>query len=363
MSAPAAPRRGRLRRALPTALQWRTALRRTPLSVWHDDVTDWAASLTYYSVLALLPSTIVTVSLIGLADPPATEQLINHLTSLAPADSGPTLRRALVGMAHQRTAAWMLVGGALVSAVWSSCSYLAVFRRALHAMNRTKDDRPPWRKAPRILATALLLIALLISSAVALLVSGPIATALGRTLGLGEAGEQTWNLLQWPLLLLLAVVLVMLLYRSGPPPSRGVPRAVPGGVVAVLLWLVSSAAFTFYASYVGTFNRLYGSLAGPVVFLIWLWFSHLSLLSGAQFNVELRRAGWQGADGDGAPGPTAEPEAPGQEEPQPEAGPGPEAGSRSESVPRPAAAPDPEPAARPDAAVPRPGPGVTRSSG
>ncbi|WP_251077133.1 YihY/virulence factor BrkB family protein, partial [Streptomyces benahoarensis] len=292
MSTGTAPRRGRMRRALPTARQCRTALRRTPLSVWHDDVTDSAAGLTYYSVLALLPSTIVTVSLIGLADPPATEQLINHLTSLAPADSGPTLRRALVGMAHQRTAAWMLVGGALVSAVWSSCSYLAVFRRALHAMHRTKDDRPPWRKAPRILATALLLIALLISSAVALLVSGPIATALGRTLGLGEAGEQTWNLLQWPLLLLLAVVLVMVLYRSGPPPSRGVPRAVPGGVVAVLMWLVSSAAFTFYASYVGTFNRLYGSLAGPVVFLIWLWFSHLSLLSGAQFNVELRRAGW-----------------------------------------------------------------------
>ncbi|MFD9811813.1 YihY/virulence factor BrkB family protein [Streptomyces sp. NPDC059080] len=329
-----------MRRALPTARQCRTALRRTPLSVWHDDVTDWAASLTYYSVLALLPSTIVTVSLIGLADPSATEQLINHLTSLAPADSGPTLRRALVGMAHQRTAAWMLVGGALVSAVWSSCSYLAVFRRALHAMNRTKDDRPPWRKAPRILATALLLIALLISSAVALLVSGPIATALGRTLGLGEAGEQTWNLLQWPLLLLLAVVLVMVLYRSGPPPAREVPRAVPGGVVAVLMWLVSSAAFTFYASYVGTFNRLYGSLAGPVVFLIWLWFSHLSLLSGAQFNVELRRAGWDGADGDGGAG---------------DASPAP--------VPEPAPGPASEPPVRPTGAVPRPGPGVTRSSG
>lgn len=277
--------------ALPTWAQFRTALRRTPLSVWHDDVTDWAASLTYYSVLALLPTLIVTVSLIGLADPAATEQLINQITSIAPAQSGPTVHRALVGMAHQRTAAWVVLGGALVSALWSSCSYLAVFRRALHAMNRTKDDRPPWRKAPRILMTALLLMALLISSAVALLVSGPIATALGRAVGLGEAGEATWNLLKWPLLLLLATVLAMVLFRSGPPNSRGVRRAAPGGVVAVLLWLVSSAGFAAYTSYVGTFNRLYGSLAGPVVFLIWLWFSHLSLLSGAQFNVELARAG------------------------------------------------------------------------
>ncbi|MEU5211571.1 YihY/virulence factor BrkB family protein [Streptomyces sp. NPDC020742] len=275
----------------PTWAQCRTALRRTPLSVWHDDVTDWAASLTYYSVLALLPSLIVTVSLIGLADPPATEQLINQISAIAPADSGPTVHRALVSMARQSTAAWVVMVGALVSALWSSCSYLAVFRRALHSMHRAKDDRPPWRKAPRILMTALLLMALLISSAVALLVSGPIAAWAGRALGLGDAGEATWNLLKWPLLMVLATVLAMVLFRSGPPSSRGVRRAVPGGVVAVLLWLVSSAGFAFYASYVGTFNRLYGSLAGSVVFLIWLWFSHLSLLCGAQFNVELARAG------------------------------------------------------------------------
>ncbi|KOT78003.1 ribonuclease BN [Streptomyces rimosus subsp. pseudoverticillatus] len=274
--------------ALPSWPRIRTAARRTPVSIWNDDVSDWAASLTYYSVLALLPSVIVTISLIGIAAPEATEELINHVSSLAPAGSGTTVRRALVTMAHQRTAAWMLVGGGTVSALWSSCSYLAVFRRALHAMHRVRDDRPPWHKAPRILATALLLMALLISSAGALVVSGPLAHAAARGLGLGEGSGAVWDLLQWPLLLLLAIVLVMVLFRTGPSRTRG-RRAVPGGVVAVLLWLVSSAGFTFYASYVGTFNRLYGSLAGPVVFLIWLWFSHLSLLSGAQFNAELAR--------------------------------------------------------------------------
>ncbi|MET9296104.1 YihY/virulence factor BrkB family protein [Streptomyces sp. NPDC003077] len=273
----------------PLWARYRTALRRTPVSVWNDDVSDWAASLTYYSVLALLPAVLVTVSLIGLADPSATNVLINHLSELAPAESGGTVRQALTSMAHHSTAAWMLVGGATVSAVWSSCSYLAVFRRALHAMHRVKDDRPPWRKAPRILATALVLLALLITSAVALLVSGPVARWAGRALHLGSAGETTWNLLKWPLLLVLATVLVMVLFRSGPACSRGVRRAAPGGVLAVLLWLVASAGFTLYASYVGTFNRLYGSLAGSVVFLVWLWFSHLSLLSGAQFNVELLR--------------------------------------------------------------------------
>ncbi|MFI8993473.1 YihY/virulence factor BrkB family protein [Streptomyces sp. NPDC053542] len=277
-------------RSLPDWRQWRTALCRTPLSVWRDDLTDWAASLTYYSVLALLPAMIVTVSLIGLADPPATGQLIEHISALAPAQSGATLHRALISMSHQRTAAWLVVGGATVSAVWSSCSYLAVFRRALHAMHRVKDDRPPWSKAPRILGTALVLLASLILSAVALLASGPLARAMGRAVGLGRAAEVTWSVVKWPLLLCLVTVLVLVLFRSGPPASRGVRRGVPGGVLAVLLWLVSSAGFALYASYVGTFNRLYGSLAGPVVFLIWLWFSHLSLLTGAQFNAELTRA-------------------------------------------------------------------------
>lgn len=284
------PLRPGIKGAVPSWAQTRTALRRTPLSVWNDDLTDWAASLTYYSVLALLPAFIVTVSLIGLADPPATEQLIAHISALAPAQSGTTLHHALAGMAHQRTAAWFVVGGATVSAVWSSCSYLAVFRRALHFMHRVKDDRPPWRKAPRILGTALVLLALLICSAVALLVSGPLARAVGRAVGLGGAAEATWNAVKWPFLLGLVTVLVLVLFRSGPPASRGVRRGVPGGVLAVLLWLVASAGFAVYASYVGTFNRLYGSLAGPVVFLVWLWFSHLSLLTGAQFNAELARA-------------------------------------------------------------------------
>ncbi|MFD7924277.1 YihY/virulence factor BrkB family protein [Streptomyces sp. NPDC059740] len=269
---------------------WRVALRRTPVSVWAEDVSDWAASLTYYSVLALLPALIVTVSLIGLADPGATGDLIAQLSSIVPAESGQTVRRALTTMADQHTAAWVLVGGATVSAVWSSCSYLAVFRRALHAMNGVRDDKPPWRKVPRILVTAVVLLLLLITSAVALLVSGPLARAVARAVGLDAAGEDAWTLVKWPLLLCLAAVLVMVLFRSGPKEGRGVRRAAPGGVVAVVMWLVASALFTAYVSYVGTFNRLYGSLAGPLVFLIWLWFSHLSLLSGAQFNLELRRA-------------------------------------------------------------------------
>ncbi|MBR7673710.1 YihY/virulence factor BrkB family protein, partial [Streptomyces daliensis] len=268
---------------------YRAALRRTPASIWNDDVSDWAAALTYYAILALLPALLVTVTLIGLASPAATQDLIDQIVSLAPADAGHALRGALEDMAHERSAFWLLAGAGTVSALWSASSYLAVFRRALHGMHRVKDSRPALRKAHFIVLTALALLALLVTSAVVLVVSGPLARTLGGWFGTGDAGAATWSLLKWPFLLCLVALLVLVLFRSGPPVSRAMYHGAPGGVLAVLLWLVASAGFALYASHFAAYSRLYGSLAGVVVFLIWLWFSNLALLTGAQFNAELTR--------------------------------------------------------------------------
>ena len=269
---------------------WRAALRRTPVSMWNDDVSDWAAALTYYAILALLPALLVTVSLIGLVSPATTDTLIAHVTAWAPAESGAALHGALRHMAHERSAALTVTIAGAVSAVWSASSYSAVFRRALHAMHGVRDTRPVWRKAHRILLTACTLLALLVASALVLVLSGSLAQSLGRRLGLGDAGAAAWNLLKWPALLCLVALLVLVLFRSGPPAARGWRHGVPGGVLASFIWLTASAGFTFYASQLGTYSRLYGSLAGVVVFLVWLWVSNLALLAGAQFAVELDRA-------------------------------------------------------------------------
>lgn len=265
------------------------ALRRTPVSMWNDDVSDWAAALTYYAILALLPGLLVTVSLIGLVSPDATDALIAHITAWAPADSGTALHQALRDMAEERSAALTLVVAGGVSALWSASSYLAVFRRALHTLHGVKDTRTAWRKAHRIVLTAAALLALLVLSALVLVLSGPLAESLGRGLGLGAAGATAWSLFRWPVLLCLVALLVLVLFRSGPPQARGVRHGLPGGVLAALLWLTASAGFTLYVSLSGTYSRLYGSLAGIVVFLVWLWLSHLALLAGAQFNAEAQK--------------------------------------------------------------------------
>ncbi|MFF5897792.1 YihY/virulence factor BrkB family protein [Streptomyces argenteolus] len=269
--------------------RWGAALRRTPLSVWNDDLSDWAAALTYYAILALLPALLVTVSVIGLANPDATSALIADITAFAPAESGAALRRPLEAATQERTAVWLLVATGSVSAVWSASSYLAVFRRAMHAMHQVKDTRPPLRQAHIIVLSAVGLLVLLMASAFALVLTGPLARWLGRRVGLAHAGETLWAALKWPVLLCLVACLIVVLFSTGPRSARSPRRALPGGVLAAFLWLVASAGFALYATHVASYSRLYGSLAGLVVFLIWVWFTNLALLTGAQFNVELAR--------------------------------------------------------------------------
>ncbi|WP_097867295.1 YihY/virulence factor BrkB family protein [Streptomyces sp. rh34] len=275
----------------PAALprRWGVALRRTPVSLWNDDVTDWAAALTYYAILALLPALLATVSVIGLANPDATGALIADITAFAPAESGEALRRPLEAATEQRSAVWLLVATGSVSAVWSACSYLAVFRRAMHAMHGVRDTRPPLRQAHIIVVSAIGLLLLLMTSAFAIVMTGPLARWLGRRIGLPHEGESLWAALKWPLLVFLVACLIMVLFSTGPRSARGVRRSLPGGILAAFCWLTASALFALYATQVGSYSRLYGSLAGLVVFLIWVWFANLSLLAGAQFNVELRR--------------------------------------------------------------------------
>ncbi|OKJ78064.1 YihY/virulence factor BrkB family protein [Streptomyces sp. CB02460] len=272
------------------ARRWPLALRRTPVSLWNDDISDWAAALTYYAILALLPALLVTVSVIGLASPGATGALIADITAFAPAEAAAALREPLEAATQQRTAVWLLVATGSVSALWSASSYLAVFRRALHAMHGVHDTRPALRQAHIIVAWAVGLLLLMMASAFALVLTGPLARWAGHRLGLTHVGDAVWSVLKWPVLLCLVAALITVLFRTGPEPARRARQAVPGGVLAALLWLAASAGFALYATYIGSYSRLYGSLAGLVVFLIWVWFTNLALLSGAQFNVELERA-------------------------------------------------------------------------
>nr|WP_240529620.1 YihY/virulence factor BrkB family protein [Streptomyces mangrovisoli] len=261
--------------------------------MWRDDISDYAAALTYYSILAVLPALLVTVIAFSLISRDTAEDFIAHVTAYAPGQSGGQLHELLSRTLKDGSAAWTLLCAGAVSALWSASSYLAVFRRALHRMHHEPDRRSPWRRAHRIVLTALALLGLLLTCSLVLLLSGPVAEGLGRLLGVGLVVARAWNVLRWPLLLGLVALLVTIVFHTGPVPARRLRYSLPGGALAAALWLGASGCFALYASALSTYSRLYGSLAGVVVFLIWLWLSNLALLAGAQFTAELRRrADW-----------------------------------------------------------------------
>ncbi|MDI3419053.1 YihY/virulence factor BrkB family protein [Streptomyces luteolus] len=293
---PKAGARGAVRPLTRRVRTWWPAARRTPVSLWADDITDYAAALTYYAILAVLPTLLVVVLGFGLISPGAAERFITEVTDHAPAQAGAQLHSALERMLTQQSAVWPLLAGGAASALWSACSYLAVFRRALHSMHRTPDRRSPWRKAHRILLTALLLLTLLVVSGLILVLSGPVVEALGQVLRLDAAVTFVWSLARWPMLLCLVAVLVVVVFRTGPASARRRDHSLPGGVLAAVLWLTASAGFSLYSSSLGAYSRLYGSLAGAVVFLVWLWLSNLALLTGAQFTAELSKSASRSQD-------------------------------------------------------------------
>lgn len=268
---------------------WWPALRRTPVSLWNDDISDYAAALTYYAILSVLPALLVTVLSFGLISPGTAQEFVTQVTAYAPAESAGDLHAALSRMLGADSTAWPLLVAGTVSALWSASSYLAVFRRALHHMHRVEDQRSPWRRAHRILLTALALLVLLLTGSLALLLTGPLAEDLGQVLGLRATVAWGWSVLRWPLLLFLVGLLVIVVFHTGPAEARLRANSLPGGVLAAVLWLTVSTGFAVYASTLSTYSRLYGSLAGVVVFLIWLWLSNLALLSGAQFTAELSK--------------------------------------------------------------------------
>ncbi|WP_329292564.1 YihY/virulence factor BrkB family protein [Streptomyces pseudovenezuelae] len=292
------PRRLRWFR-LPAA--WWPALRRTPVSLWNDDLSDDAAALTYYAILAVLPAMLATVMAFGMISPGTAEEFVRQVTAYAPAESGPDLHAVLTRALDNGRTAWPLMAAGAASALWSASSYLAVFRRSLHRMHRVEDRRSPWRTAPRIALTALGLLGLLLVGSLTLLLSGPLAQAAGRTVGVDGTAAWAWSLLRWPVLLCLVALLVVVVFRTGPAPARRRGHSLPGGALAAALWLTVSACFSAYASTLGAYSRLYGSLAGVVVFLIWLWLSNLALLTGAQFAAELAGARGQSTGKSPAP--------------------------------------------------------------
>jgi membrane protein len=269
---------------------WWPVLKRTVREFKEDNLTDWAAALTYYGVLAIFPALIVLVSILGLVGESATQPLIDNLGTVAPGPAKEIFTSAIENLEGDQGAAGVLFVVGLLAALWSASGYVAAFMRASNAIYDMEEGRPVWKTLPVRVGLTLVLLLLLAVSTIAVVLTGGLAEKVGDLVGLGSTAVTVWNIAKWPVLLLVVSFMFALLYWAAPNVKHpGFRWISPGGVLAVIGWLIASGAFALYVSNFGSYNKTYGALGGVVVFLVWLWISNIVILLGAEFNAELER--------------------------------------------------------------------------
>lgn len=270
---------------------WLGALRRSIAGFQKNNVADWAAALTYYSAISLFPGILVVTALLGLAGPTAAQSLIDAIEQFGRNDGSALLVDTIRELQGTRALAGPLALVGVATALWTASGYIGAFVRAANAIYETTEGRPIWKTLPMRLGLTAATVVVVAACATGVVLTGRVAEVVGHWLGLGSAGVRVWDLAKWPLLALLVSLAFALLYWAAPNARQpGFAWLTPGSVLAVLLWLVVSAGFAFYVGNFGSYNRVYGSLAGAIVFLMWLWLTNLSILLGAQFDAELARA-------------------------------------------------------------------------
>jgi membrane protein len=280
----------------PTGVERRTGLwptlKRTAQEFQEDNLTDWAASLTYYGLLALFPALIVLVSIVGLVGDPrsTTDTLTEIVNNLGPDTAADTFAGPIRQLTESRsTAGFALVLGTLL-ALWSASGYLGAFIRASNVVYETREGRPFWKLRPLQLSLTLATVLLVALIALSVVLTGPVVSAVAEPIGVSDTAVSIWNVAKWLAVALLFVVMLDLLYYASPNVrQRGFRWITPGALVALAVWLVASGAFALYVSQFGSYNKTYGSLAGVVVVLIWIWITNLAILFGHELNAERAR--------------------------------------------------------------------------
>jgi membrane protein len=265
-------------------------LTRTVHECREDNVTIWAAALTYFGILSIFPALLALVSILGLVGQSATQPLLDNVSTIAPGPAKEILTGALQGLENSSGTAGLTFLVGLAAALWSASGYVSAFMRASNVIYDVGEGRPIWKTLPVRLGVTVVTVLLLAVSAVAVVITGPLAEEVGNVIGLGSAAVTAWDVAKWPVLVLIVSLMFAVLYWASPNVKHQRFRLVtPGSLVAVLLWIVASAAFAFYVANFGSYNKTYGALGGVVCFLVWLWLSNIVILVGAELDAEVAR--------------------------------------------------------------------------
>ncbi len=275
----------------PTELEkgdWKSILKRTVREFKQDDLTDWAAALTYYGVLSLFPGLLVLVSLLGLFGQSATQPLVDNLTALAPGPARDFIMPVIENAQKSQAASLAFFIG-IAAALWSASNYVGAFMRVSNHIYEVEEGRPFWKLRPLQIALTVVMVIILAIVSIAVVVSGPLAQQIGDLVGLGDAAVTVFNIAKWPVIAIIFALMIAGLYYIGPNVKHPKFQWVsPGGIFAVVMWIIASLLFAFYVTMFPP-NPTYGVIGGVILFLTWLWISNVVILLGAEMNAEMER--------------------------------------------------------------------------
>jgi membrane protein len=269
---------------------WIDALKRTVKAFQEDQLTVWAAALTYFGVLAIFPALLVVVSVLGLIGSSVTDSLISNLEDLAPGPAQEIFTNAIRNLEGARGASGVAFIIGLAGAIWASSGYVNGFMSASNAIYDVEEGRGLTKTLPLRVGLTLVLMVLGGLTAFAVTLTGGLAREVGNLLGVGDTAVDVWGIAKWPVLLLLVSFMLAVLYWGAPNVKLPFRLFSPGSLLAVLGWVLASVAFAFYVANFSSYNKTYGALAGPIVFLLWLWITNICILLGAELNAELERS-------------------------------------------------------------------------
>ena len=274
-----------------TRRSWFYVLRKTMHEFSQDQCTDLAAALTYYAVLAIFPALIALISILGVVGQgkKSVSTISDTLEPLVSDKVLGTITDSLNGVVSSPGAGLALVIG-ILAALWSASGYVGAFGRAMNRVYEIEEGRPVWKLRPTMLAMTVVAVVLAAIALLILIVSGPIAQSVGNVIGLGSTAVTVWSIAKWPVLAVIVVVVVGLLYYVTPNVQQPKFRWISVGAgVAIVVWVLASVGFAFYVKSFSSYNKTYGSLAGVIVTLLFLWITNLALLFGGELDAELER--------------------------------------------------------------------------
>ena len=270
-----------------------STLKRTLTEFQEDNLTDWAAALTYYGLLSLFPALIAMVSLIGIFGDPqtTTQKLTEIITEIGPGSGAETFEGPIKSITENQSAAGFAFVFGLAVALWSASGYVGAFTRASNIIYETPEGRPFWKLRPLQIAVTLAMIIMMALLAVGLVLTGPVVEAVADPIGLSGTAVDVWNVAKWPVMAAIFILMVDVLYYTTPNVKmRGFKWVTPGAIVAIVVWAIASALFALYVSNFSSYDKTYGTLAGLVVLLLWFWITNLAILFGHQMNAERERS-------------------------------------------------------------------------